>query len=73
LNSPLILPFSSFNSYVQAIKGITAKFIDIFEGPFIISKISDHSAYELKDEKGKMRGEFNKKQLKRYKDELEVN
>ena len=29
-----------------------------------------HSAYELRDEQGKIRGEFNKKQLKRYKEEL---
>jgi hypothetical protein len=57
----------------DAIKGITAKFMDIFEGPFIISKVLDHSSYELKDEKGKIRGEFNKKQLKKYKYELQVN
>jgi len=37
----------------------------IFEGPFFVSKNLDHSAYELKDEWGKVRGEFNKKQLKK--------
>ena len=41
----------------------------IFEGPFLVSKILDHSAYELKDEWGKVHGEFNKKQLKEYKEE----
>ena len=30
----------------------------------MISKVLDHSAYELRDEQGKVRGEFNKKQLK---------
>jgi len=34
----------------DAVKGITAKFIYIFEGPFLVSKILGHSAYELKDE-----------------------
>jgi hypothetical protein len=55
----------------DAVKGITAKFMHIFEGPFLIGRILDHSAYELKDECGKIRGEFNKKQLKQYKEERE--
>jgi hypothetical protein len=53
----------------DAIKGITAKFMHVFEGPFLISKILNHSAYELKDERGKIRGgggEFNNRQLKQY-------
>jgi hypothetical protein len=53
----------------DAVKGITAKCMYIFEGPFLVSKILDHSAYELKDEWGKVRGEFNKKQLKQYREE----
>jgi len=53
----------------DAVEGITAKFMYIFEGPFWISKILDHSAYELKDKCVKVRGEFNKKQLKQYKEE----
>ena len=53
----------------DAVKGITAKFLYIFEGPFLISKVLDHSAYELKDERGKVRGEFNKRQLKQYREE----
>jgi hypothetical protein len=53
----------------DAVKGITAKFMYIYEGPFLISKILDHSAYEIKDERGKVRGEFNKKQLKPYREE----
>ena len=47
----------------DAVKGITAKFMYIFEGPFLVSKILGHSAYELKNEGGKVCGEFNKKQL----------
>jgi hypothetical protein len=53
----------------EAVKRITAKFMYIFEGPFLVSKILDHSAYELKDDWGKGRGEFNKRQLKQYKEE----
>ena len=53
----------------DAVKGITAKFLYIFEGPFLISKVLDHSVYELKDERGKVRGEFNKRQLKQYREE----
>jgi hypothetical protein len=56
----------------DAIKGITAKFMHVFEGPFLISKILNHSAYELKNERGKIRGEFNKKQLKQYIEEENV-
>jgi hypothetical protein len=40
----------------DAIRGISAKFIYIFEGPFWISKVLDHSAYELRDGRGKIRG-----------------
>jgi len=50
----------------DAIKGMTSKFMHVFEGPHIITKLLDHSAYELRDERGKLRGEFNKKQLRLY-------
>jgi len=50
----------------DAIKGVTSKFMHVFEGPYIITRLLDHSAYELKDENGKLRGEFNKKQLRKY-------
>jgi len=53
----------------DAVEGIAAKFMYIFDGPFWVSKILDHSAYELKDKWGKVRGEFNKKQLKHCKEE----
>jgi hypothetical protein len=54
----------------DAVRGITSKFLHLFQGPCWISKILGHSAYELKDEQGKIRGDFNKKQLKQYKAEL---
>jgi hypothetical protein len=54
----------------DAVRGITSKFLHLFQGPYVISKILDHSAYELKDGQGKIRGEFNKKQLRKYKEEL---
>ena len=38
----------------------------VFEGPYVITKLLGHSAYELRDESGKLRGEFNKKQLQQY-------
>jgi hypothetical protein len=54
----------------DAVKGITSKFLHLFQGPYRISKVLGHSAYELPDEQGKIRDEFNKTQLKRYKEEL---
>jgi hypothetical protein len=52
----------------DAIRGMTSKFMHVFEGPYIITKLLDHSAYELRDESGKLRGEFNKKQLRLYRE-----
>jgi hypothetical protein len=54
----------------DAVRGITSKCLHLFQGPCRISKVLGHSAYELRDEQGKVRGEFNKKQLKQYKEEL---
>jgi hypothetical protein len=51
----------------DAVNEITAKFMHIYEGPCLVSNILDHSTYELKDEWGKLRGEFIKKQLQQYK------
>jgi hypothetical protein len=53
----------------DAVKGITAKFMYLYEGPYVVSNILGHSAYEVKDERGKVRGEFNKKQLRPYKEQ----
>jgi hypothetical protein len=48
----------------DAIKGVTSKFMHVFEGPYIITRVLDHSACELRDESGKLRGELNQKQLR---------
>ena len=53
----------------DAVRRITSKFLHLFQGPYRFSKVLGHSAYELRDEQGKVRGEFNKKQLKQYKEE----
>ena len=59
----------------DAIKGTTSKFMLLYEGPYLISKIYPHSAYELEDEHGKARGKFSKEALKPYrgKDENSTN
>jgi hypothetical protein len=54
----------------DAVKGKASKFLHLFQGPYWISKVLGHSAYELKDGQGKVKGEFNKKQLKQYKVKL---
>jgi hypothetical protein len=53
-------------SMSDAIKWMTSKFLRMFEGPYIITKLLDHAVYELRDESGKLRGEFNKKELRLY-------
>jgi hypothetical protein len=53
----------------DAVRGITSKILHLIQGSSIISKILGHSAYELKDEQGKISGEFYKKQLRKYKEE----
>jgi hypothetical protein len=50
-----------------AIKGMTAKFMLLYDGPFFISKLYPHSAYKLTDENGK--SEFSKKALKPYRED----
>jgi len=49
---------------LDALKGTTSKFMLLYEGPFLISKIYPYSAYELKDENGRAKGKFNKKAFK---------
>jgi hypothetical protein len=53
----------------DTVRGITSKFLHLFQGPYRISKVLGHSADELRDEQGKVLGEFNKKQLKQYKED----
>jgi hypothetical protein len=39
----------------DATKEMTSKFMHDFEGSYIITRLLDHSAYELRDESGKLR------------------
>jgi len=47
----------------DAVRGITWKFLRLFQRPYRISKVLGHSAYELRGYQGKVRGEFNKKKV----------
>lgn len=51
----------------DATTGVTAKFFRPYQGPYIIAKIIPPSTFELADENGHIRGQFNKKLLKEYK------
>ena len=53
-----------------AVEGITSKFAHLYEGPYIISKVTPPSTYELSNLDGSIRGEFNKKLLKPYKESI---
>jgi hypothetical protein len=53
----------------DAAKGVIDKFMQVYHGPYIINKILPHSAYQIVDSKGKLKGEFNKRQLKPYRTE----
>ena len=55
----------------DAVKGTKSKFLLLYEGPFLISKIYPYPAYELKDENGRARGKFSKKALNPYREETQ--
>ena len=48
--------------------GITAKFLRPYEGPYVIAKVIPPSTFEVADEDGHVRGQFNKRLLKAYKE-----
>jgi len=50
------------------IKGVTYKFMYVYQGTYIINKLA-HSVYEIVADKAKLRGEVNKRQLKPYRTE----
>lgn len=50
----------------DATKGVINKFMNGYQGPYIFNKILPHWTYEIVDNKGKLRGKFNKRQLKPY-------
>jgi hypothetical protein len=53
----------------DAAKGVIDKFMHLYQGPYLINRVLPYSAYELVDDKGRLRGEFNKRQLKPYRTE----
>jgi len=60
----------------DAIKGMASKFMHVCGGPYIITKLLDHSAYELRDESGKLHGRVQQKQLRlcqKADDEIQIH
>jgi hypothetical protein len=53
----------------DAATGVTAEFIHPYEGQYIIYRVIPPSTYELSTTKGRIRGEFNKRDLKLYLEE----
>jgi hypothetical protein len=52
----------------DAAMAVTSKFVRPYEGPYLITKVIHPSTYELADENGKIRGQFNKRSLKPYRE-----
>jgi hypothetical protein len=52
----------------DATAGVTAKFLHPYEGPHVIVKVIPPSTFELADENARIRGQFNKRLLKAYKE-----
>ena len=52
----------------DATADVTAKFVHPYEGPYVIAKIIPPSVFELTDENARIRGQFNKRLLKAYKE-----
>jgi len=53
----------------DALAGVIVECKNVHQGPYVISTILPHSAYEIVDDKGRLRGEFNRKQIKPYRSE----
>jgi hypothetical protein len=51
----------------EATRGITAEIPRLFTGPYIVCKLIPPNTYELMDDKGWVKGHFNLKSLKAYK------
>jgi len=57
----------------DAAAGVTVKFVHPYEGPYVIARIIPPSTFELADGRGRVRGQFNKKVLKAYKEATKGN
>jgi hypothetical protein len=53
----------------DAVAGVIVKFKRVYQGPYGISTILSHSAHEMVDDKGRLRGEFSRRQVKPYRSE----
>jgi hypothetical protein len=54
---------------LDAAKGVSDKFMYLYQGPYIINKLLPYSTYEIVDNKGRLRGKKKKRQLKPYRTE----
>jgi hypothetical protein len=54
----------------DAVRGITSKFVRLYDGPYTITNVLSPSMFEVSDLKGRVRGTFNKQSLKPYLREL---
>ena len=52
----------------DATAGVTSKFLQRYEGPYVTAKTIPPSTFELADENARIRGQFNKRLLKAYKE-----
>jgi hypothetical protein len=52
----------------DATASINAKFLHPYKGPYVIAKVITPSTFEVVDENGRIRGQFNKRLLKAYKE-----
>ena len=52
----------------DATAGVTAKFLHPYEGPYVIAKIIPPSTFELTEGNAHIRGQFNERLLKAYKE-----
>jgi hypothetical protein len=52
----------------DAIAGVTGKFIRPYEGPYMISTVIPPSTIEVCESNGKIKGQFNWKYIKVYKE-----
>jgi hypothetical protein len=52
----------------NTIAGVTGKFIGPYEGPYLISKVTPPSTVEVCDRNGRLKGQYNLKSIKVFKE-----
>jgi hypothetical protein len=57
----------------DASAGFTGKFSRPFEGPYLVSKIISPSTVEVCDSEGRIKGIFNWKSIKAYREATEIS